>query len=121
MLIVYYASYCLSFWDARKAVSRVLLAFGLFWLVFVVLSHASEPMSLLIEGLAFPGPFILCAILCKWWPRLVGLVLLGVSVWVIFFFNMLAIGETDPDRVFQNVFMIALAAYGEPVALPQAG
>jgi hypothetical protein len=108
MLVVYYASYCLSFWDARKAVSRVLLAFGLFWLAFIVLSHASEPGALLMEGLAVPGPFILCAILCRWWPRVVGLVLLGISVWAIFFFHMLPIGEADPERVFEKVFIIVL-------------
>ncbi len=108
MLVVYYASYCLSFWDARKAVSRVLLAFGVFWLAFVVLSHASEPRVLLGEGLLVPGPFILCAILCRWWPRIIGLVLLGVGVWAMYFFHMLPIGETDPQRVFQKVSMIAL-------------
>jgi len=108
MLVVYYSSYCLSFWDARKAVSRVLLAFGVFWLAFVVLNHATEPRALLGEGLLVPGPFILCAILCRWWPRVVGLILLGVSVWTIAFFHMLPIGETDPQRVFQGAFMIAL-------------
>jgi len=108
MLVVYYASYCLSFWDARKAVSRVLLAVGLFWLAFVVLNHASEPGPLVIEGLLVPGPFILCAILCRWWPRVVGLILLGVCVWAIFFFHMLPIGESDPQRFFQRFFLIAL-------------
>lgn len=108
MLVVYYASYCLSFWDARKAVSRVLLAFGVFWLAFVILSHASEPRVLLGEGLLVPGPFILCAVLCRWWPRVVGLILLGVSVWTIVFFNMLSIGEADPERVFQKASIIVL-------------
>lgn len=108
MLVVYYASYCLSFWDARKAVSRVLLAFGAFWLAFVVLSHASEPRVLLGEGLLVPGPFILCAILCRWWPRVVGLILLGVSVWTIAFFHMLPIGEADSQRVLLKVSMLVL-------------
>lgn len=117
MLVVYYSSYCLSFWDVPTAVSRVLLAFGLFWLAFVVLSHAGEPASLLAEGLVVPGPFILCAILCRWWPRIVGLMLLAASVGAIFFFHMLPIVETDLQRVFQNIFMMALI----PLPLAIAG
>jgi hypothetical protein len=108
MLVVYYASYCLSFWDTRLAVSWVLLAFGLLWLAFVVLSHAGEPMALLSEGLVVPGPFILGAILCRWWPRVVGLALLAACASSIYFFHMLPIGETDAQRVFQHVFMLVL-------------
>ncbi len=108
MLVVYYASYCLTFWDTRKAVSRILLAFGLFWLAFSVMSHGSEPMVLLGEGLVVPGPFILFAILCRWWPRAIGLVLLVASVGAIFFFHMLPLSDMDSRRVFRNIFMIVL-------------
>ncbi len=108
MLVVYYASYCLTFWDTRKAVSRILLAFGLFWLAFSVMSHGSEPMVLLSEGLVVPGPFIACAVLCRWWPRAIGLVLLAASVGAVFFFHMLPLSEMDSQRVFRNIFMIAL-------------
>ena len=108
MLVIYYSSYCLTFWDARKAVSRILLAFGLFWLAFSIMSHGSEPTVLLGEGLVVPGPFILCAVLCRWWPCAIGLVLLIASVGAIFFFHMLPLSGTDPQEVFRNIFMIAL-------------
>ena len=108
MLVVYYASYCLSFWDARKAVSRVLLAFGLLWLAFVVLSHAGEPMSLLMEGLVVPGPMLIAAVLCRWWPRVVGVLLLAASVWSIYFFHLLPLGETDPSKVHQSALLLTL-------------
>lgn len=108
MLVVYYASYCLSFWDTRRAVSRILLAFGIFWLAFSALSHAAEPMSLLMEGLVVPGPFILCALLCRWWPRVIGLLLIAASIGAIFFFNLLPLGDTDPQRFFNNMFVITL-------------
>jgi hypothetical protein len=117
MLVVYYSSYCLSFWDTRKAVSRVLLTFGLLWLAFVVLSHAREPFSLLGEALVVPGPFILAAILCRWWPRIVGLFLLAVSVWSIFFFHMLPLGATGPQEVLRNAFTFVLI----PLPLTVAG
>jgi hypothetical protein len=108
MLVVYYASYCLSFWDARKAVSYVLIAFGMLWLAFVVVSHAGEPASLVMEGLAVPGPFLLAAVLCRWWPRVVGVLLLAASVWTIYFFHMLPWGETDPTEVYQSALMLTL-------------
>jgi hypothetical protein len=108
MLVVYYTSYCLSFWDTRKAVSRVLFAFGLWWLAFVVLSNSREPMSMLMEGLAVPGPFLVGAVLCRWWPRGVGVLLLAASVGTVFFFHLLPLGETDSAKLFQNAFMIAL-------------
>lgn len=108
MLVVYYASYCLTFWDTRKAVSRILFAFGFLWLAFSVMSHGNEPMVLLGEGLVVPGPFILCAFLCSWWPRAIGLVLLVASVGAIIFFNMLPASDMDSQRVFRNIFMIVL-------------
>ena len=117
MLVVYYSSYCLSFWDTRKAVARVLLTFGLLWLVFVVLSHAREPLSLLGEALVVPGPFILAAILCRWWPRVVGLLLLVVSVWSIFFFHMLPLGATGSQEVLRSAFTFVLI----PLPLTVAG
>ena len=117
MLVVYYSSYCLSFWDTRKAVARVLLTFGLLWLAFVVLSHAREPLSMLGEALVVPGPFILAAILCRWWPRVVGLLLLVVSVWSIFFFHMLPLGATGSQEVLRSAFTFVLI----PLPLTVAG
>ena len=106
MLVVYYASYHLSFWDTRKAVSRVLLALGLFWLVFVILAHGNDFMTFLIEGLVVPGPFLLCALLCRWCPRVVGVILLALSIWTIFFFNLISSG--DSARLFDKSLLIAL-------------
>jgi hypothetical protein len=117
MLVVYYSSYCLSFWDTRKAVSRVLLTFGLLWLAFVVLSHAGEPLSLLGEALVVPGPFIIGAMLCRWWPRIVGLLLLAVSVWSIFFFHVIPLGATGSQEVWRRAFTFVLI----PLPLTVAG
>ena len=117
MLVVYYASYCLSFWDPRKAVSRILMAFGVFWLGFVVLSHWAEPSAMLVEGLVVPGPFILFAVLCRRWPRTVGMILIGASVWSVLFFHLLPVGATDSHEGFRRVFVFALI----PLPLATAG
>jgi hypothetical protein len=117
MLVVYYASYCLSFWDARKAVSLVLLTFGVLWLVFVALSHAGEPLALVGESLIVAGPFILGAILCRRWPKTIGLLLLAASMWSIHFFNMLPRSAARSEDVLKNSFTFMLI----PLPLTIAG
>jgi hypothetical protein len=117
MLVIYYSSYCLSFWETRKAVSRVLLAFGLFWLVFAVLSHTGGPWSLLVGVLAVPGPFILAAILCRRWPGIIGLLLLGTSVWTIWLFRIIPFGATHSQEILKNAFTLLLI----PLPLTVAG
>lgn len=117
MLIVYYASYCLSFWDTRKAVSRVLLAIGLFWLAFVVLSHAREPAALFGEALLVPGPFIVAAVLCRWFPRTVGLLLIALAMSSIYFFHMIRLGESFAESIAFGGFTLLLI----PLPLTVAG
>lgn len=117
MLIVYYASYCLSFWDTRKAVSRVLLAIGLFWLAFVVLSHAREPGPLIGEALVVPGPFIVAAVLCRWFPRTVGLLLIAFAMSSIYFFHMIRLGVSFTDSIAFGGFTLLLI----PLPLTVAG
>lgn len=117
MLVVYYASYCLSFWDTRKAVSRVLLAFGLFWLSFVVLSHAREPAALFGEALLVPGPFIVAAVLCRWFPRTVGLLLIALAIWSTYFFHMIRFGESFAESLAFGGFTLLLI----PLPLTVAG
>jgi hypothetical protein len=114
MLIVYYASYCLSFWDTRKAVSRLLLAVGLLWVGFVVLSHASEPGALLGEALVVPGPFLVGAIFCRWWPRTVGVLLVVLAAWTAYFFNVVRFDAEAARVVIDNTFV------GMLVSLPLA-
>lgn len=108
MLVVYYSSYCLSFWDVATAVSRVLLAFGLLWLAFVVLSHAGEPLVMAMEGAVVAGPFIVGAMLCRRFPRTVGLLLVVIGVWTIFFFHMLPTAPTSSEDVLKHSFTFVL-------------
>jgi hypothetical protein len=117
MLVIYYSSYCLSFWDTRKAVSRVLLAFGLFWLVFAALSHTGRPWSLLVGVVAVPGPFILAAILCRRWPGITGLLLLCTCAWTIWFFRIIPFGATHSQEILKNAVTLLLI----PLPLTVAG
>lgn len=75
----HFVSYAWRFWDARKAAPRILAAFGLFWLLFVVLSHWQNPAALAVEGLTVAAPFFLMAALARRFPRTVGLLLLALT------------------------------------------
>jgi hypothetical protein len=99
MLIVYFLSYAFSFWDARRAATRVLLAFGLFWLAFVLLSHGDEPVVALIEALSVPVPFLLGAWLGRRWPRPVGILLVLGSLAAMLAFNLIPVTG-------QNLFVV---------------
>jgi hypothetical protein len=46
MILTYLLVSLVGYWGVRRAVSRLLLVFGSFWLLFVVLSHPTEPMAL---------------------------------------------------------------------------
>ncbi len=87
MLVTYFVSYLTRYWGVRRAAVRILCAFGLFWLVFVVLSHSGEPMALLMEGLV-PGVFFALAFVSRRWPRGAGAFLLGAGVFAFVAFDL---------------------------------
>jgi hypothetical protein len=84
MLGARFLSYVGRYWDAQKAAFRILVGFGTFWLLFVLLSHGAEPAALAIEALVVPVPFFLLAFLSRRFPRAAGAVLLclvGAGAW----------------------------------------
>ncbi len=83
----YYISYALCFWNTVKAGQRILFAFGFFWLTFVILSEWGNWTAFLIELLVVPLPFILLIFLSRKYPRTAGLILIGIAVFGIFFFD----------------------------------
>jgi hypothetical protein len=46
LAVTWVLSALLSYWGPRRAVSRLLLIFGSFWMVFVILSNITQPMGL---------------------------------------------------------------------------
>jgi hypothetical protein len=87
----------------RKIVSYALLAVGLFWAGFVILSHGNEPGPLLAEGLLVPGPFLLAAFLCRWWPRTVGVLLLALAAWTAYFFHVVTYDPQAARMAIDNI------------------
>ena len=87
LIVVWLLSALFGYWDARRATFRILLAFGSFWLAFVVLSHLTEPAMLLWEALV-AAPFFVLAWTAQRWPRSTGIALVSVSVFAFFAFDM---------------------------------
>ena len=94
MLMVFFLSYLFDFWGPVKAAFRVLLTFGSFWLLFVILSNAREPAALAME-LLVPLPLFLLAFASRRWPRVTGAILLALAAFAFFFFHF--------ERAFSGV------------------
>jgi hypothetical protein len=104
LVCTWFFSTLVSFWGARRAVSRILVAFGTFWLVFVVLSHITEPIALLIE-LVVAAPFFVLAWTAGRWPRATGAVLVVVALFAFFAFDMY---EAFTERSGAGVVIVLL-------------
>jgi len=75
---VWLLSSLLSFWGARKAATRLLLGFGVCWLVFSLADAGKEPLGMLMSSL--PAlPFFALAWVARRWPRVAGVLLIAVA------------------------------------------
>jgi len=84
----------LAYWGARKTASRVLVAFGAFWGIFV-LGHLGEPVALIMEALFFVAPFFLLAWAAGRWPRAAGALLLAIAAFI--FWRVFDLGRQFVD------------------------
>ena len=87
LVVVWLLSTLLTYWDARRAVPRILLVFGSFWLAFTVLSHLTEPVTLLLEA-CVAAPFFVLAWTAPRWPRITGTLLVVVALYMFFAFDL---------------------------------
>ncbi len=104
MIVVYFMTYLFSFWDARAAATRILLAFGTLWLAFVALSEGFS-IGGLMEGLTVL-PFFLFAWLTHRWPRVAGAGLLLVTCGLFWLFKIPRAFEGNVGSFF--VFVVFL-------------
>lgn len=90
--LTWMSSALLNYWGARKTTVRVLVAFGLFWAVFVIaalIGDASVPQTRadfvlgllgVMVGLMVIAPFFGLAWTARRWPRRTGLALIGTAL-----------------------------------------
>jgi hypothetical protein len=104
LVCTWFFSTLVSFWGARRAISRILVTFGSFWLVFVVLSHITEPIAMLME-LAVAAPFFVLSWTAGRWPRATGAVLVAVALIAFFAFDL---HEAFTERSGAGVVIVLL-------------
>ncbi|MCA9754703.1 MAG: hypothetical protein KDA27_02795 [Candidatus Eisenbacteria bacterium] len=94
-----------SYWGAHKTARRLLIAFGLVWLAFNVVGHLAHPMELLMQSL-LAVPFLLAAWLVPRWPRVVGVLLLGLGAFFSWLFHLYEIVGPTPLALGRGVVLI---------------
>jgi hypothetical protein len=119
MVVTYLLSHLVSFWGATAAAFRVLLAFGIFWLAFVVLAHRG--IEMLVESLV-ALPLFLLAFASRRWPRASGAVLLGLAAFAFWFFNLYrAFRGAQGAWMVILVLVLPLAAMGVALLAARPG
>lgn len=91
----WFLSWLLAYWGPRRGAQTLLIAFGVVWLIFNVVGNLDSAMALLMQSL-LALPFFALAWLARRWPRLAGALLVGVAVWLGWFFDMGALLGPDP-------------------------
>ncbi len=89
-----------GFWGAQRAAVRLLITFGVVWLLFNLLSNIgteySGPVAIVMQC-SLAVPFFALAYGAKHWPRCSGLLLLAMALFFFLFFDLYAIfGSADP-------------------------
>lgn len=113
LVLAYFMSRLVSFWGAAGAAFRVLLAFGSFWLAFVVISHRGVEM--LAES-AVAVPFFLLAFASRRWPRASGAALL-LAACLAFWLFRLARAFHDDQGALMAILALVVPLLAMGVAL----
>lgn len=112
MLLVYFLSYVFQYWGPRRAATRILITFGSFWLVFVLLSHGAEGGMALLMELLVPLPFFVLALAARRWPRVSGALLVALALFAFQRFGLARVFQGEEHRLFALllVFLPILAS-----------
>jgi len=105
MILTYFLVSLVGYWGIRRAVSRLLLVFGGFWLLFVILSHLTEPVALLMESVV-AVPLLVLAWLCRRYPRTSGGILTIIALVMFWSFGIWRAFTDRPDAFFVLVTLV---------------
>jgi hypothetical protein len=86
MWFTWLLSSLISYWGPLKMARRVLYAFGVVWLIFNILAGEGDWMTSVMQSL-LAIPFFVGGWAARRWPRMVGVLLLAVSVFFFFLFG----------------------------------
>jgi len=103
MWTTWFFSSLFAYWGAQKTAVRVLLVYGAFWWLFVILSDNGGLVGFLMQSLLVL-PFFGLAMVARRWPRPAGLLLVLATAAFIYFFGWYKVGNSGV--VNQAVTMI---------------
>lgn len=106
----WFFSSLLAYWGPQKTAARILIAFGSVWLVFTIMSNVGSEwtgwLALLLHPL-LAAPFFVLAWLSTRWPRVAGVMLLVVSVFLFLLIELPTIARSSILEVFTgDVFIL---------------
>ena len=106
----WFFSSLLAYWGAQKTATRILIAFGSVWIVFTIVSNLGPEwtgwLALLLHPL-LAAPFFVLAWLSWRWPRIAGVLLLVVSVFLFVLIGLPDIARTSIVEVLTgDVFIL---------------
>jgi len=79
----------LAYWGAQKMATRMLLIFGVAWLIFALASAAQDGKLLgYLMGALITVPFFLMAWAARRWPRVAGVILVCLAAFFVYFFGL---------------------------------
>jgi hypothetical protein len=119
VVVIRFLTFTGGFWDGKPAARILLIIFGLFWSVFIVLSDWGQWESVLFEIGAISLPFIICGILANRFPFIVGILCCIGAVLSLFFFNLHR-GLTGDTEYWVVFLMIPVPLFFTGITLLQS-
>lgn len=111
----WFLSSLIDYWGPANAARRILIVFGVVWLVFAILANTGSEWTgwaaLLLHPL-LAAPFFVLAVLARRFPRISGLLLLGAAAFFIHFFGLFQPGGRSTGGVVEVLFVGPLLASG---------
>lgn len=101
----WFLSSLLSYWGARRTSSTLLMVFGSAWLIFNIIGNLKDPIAMLMQCLV-AVPFFALAYVARRWPRVAGILLLGVAGALFWFFGLYEVFGTGPLDAGQPIVIV---------------
>lgn len=84
----------IAFWGPQRMAIRILVGFGIVWLLFNILGNLNNMMALIMQSL-LAVPFFAMAYAARTWPRIAGIFLLVFAGFFFFFFHLYEVFTGD--------------------------
>ena len=99
LLVVLWFTWVLSsllgYWGPKRTAKTILITFGIFWLLFNIVSNLNSFVALIMQCL-LAVPFFALAWTAGRWPKVTGVLLIAASAFFFYFFGLYEIFGSEP-------------------------